>query len=127
MSDPLIFWTDASCHDDAPGGGVAGIAVVDHRTAIIMATQVLWGCHSCAFAELEAIRLAFRLRQYLPLQQIEIRSDCQSSVAALTPPSGVRLCHGYRRDNKAHKVAGWVGKRAQERANSFFNSRSQIE
>jgi ribonuclease HI len=110
-SEPLIFWTDASCYDTG-GGAVAGIAVVDHRTARILATQVLWGCCSSFKAELEAIRLAFGLCRDLHPQQVEVRSDCQSAVAALTAPSGVRLCHGYRGDNKAHKTARRVGKNA---------------
>lgn len=110
MSEPLIFWTDGSCYEHC---AVAGIAVVDHRSVCILATQVLWGCRSAFEAELEAIRLAFRLCRYLNHpQQIEVRSDCRPAVDGLTAPSGVRLCHGYRGDNKAHKTARAVGRKA---------------
>lgn len=108
----MIFWTDGSCYEHC---AVAGIAVVDHRSAFVLATQVLWGCRSAFEAELEAIRLAFRLCRYLDQpQQIEVRSDCRAAVedGRLTAPNGVRLCHGYRGDNKAHKTARAVGKKA---------------
>lgn len=112
MSEPLIFWADGSCYEHC---AVSGIAVVDHRSAFVLATQVLWGCRSAFEAELEAIRLAFRLCRYIDHpQQIEVRSDCRPAVedGRLIVPSGVRLCHGYRHSNKAHKTARNVGKEA---------------
>jgi hypothetical protein len=112
MAEPLIFWTDGSCFEHC---AVAAIAVVDHRSASVLATQVLWGCRSAFEAELEAIRLAFRLCLYIAHpQQIEVRSDCRPAVTdgRLTVPSGVRLRHGYRGDNKAHRTARELGKKA---------------
>lgn len=111
MAEPLIFWTDGSCFERC---AVAAIAVVDHHSASVLATQVLWGCRPAFEAELEAIHLALRLCRYIGYsQQIEVRSDCRPAVTdgRLVVPRGVRLRHGYRGDNKAHKTAREVGKR----------------
>lgn len=93
--------------------------MVDHRTASVAATQVLWGCSSAEEAEREAVHLAFRLCRFLHPELAEVRSDSDSAVRALTAPSGVRLHCGYRGDNKAHKTARRIARQAATTADAF--------
>lgn len=112
-SEPLILWTDASCYENV-ADGVAGIAVAN-RAGEALATQILWGCRSAASAEIEAVRLAFRLCRHIDAE-VEIRSDSLTAIRNLTAPKGIHLCHGYRGDNTAHDHARKTAREARERA-----------